>query len=581
MFQSKISRIIAIMLAVLMIFTVMAGCKSTEKEEEGETVASESTSKDQESAVEEEKSREPVTIKAFMNLDGPSSSLDYEIGKIIKEKFNIKFEFSLKPTNFPDQCNIWLASGDYPEVFSLPTIDLYNSYIEAGALVCLEDYLDKMPEFTKNRAEQIPLWRSHAKDGKLYKWENASPQSPAAFMDDFDAVVRTDALEKQGWPQVIYASEYIDFLKQALKDFPQTDNKNTVGLTFPGAEVWGPGRVYSMFEKGDKYSNFTPVAVANMKDEKYEFMFDLPEAKESAKFFNDLYQANLLDKECFSLKDTDVLAKMTTGQIVVDYYTRWNTAPANAGLEKNGKIESQYIELPIRLDSQKGQKRQFVQSLVRTMENNVMTKNCKDPDRFIELLDWWQTEEAQILYGSGIENVDYAVENGKRVPLEPLENYLKGQNSDWALKLGGMEQHLFANTLGGRYDDAPSDAQPYRITKDPDIVAKYGLSDRQKQAYQALGWKNHKSWYYENGEFYYDGIIKGGVSIDPASDLGKKNIQIGDIANRYASKLTFSKNDEEFEANYSAMLDEMQKLEPMKIVDEYNRLLAELMAKSK
>jgi DNA topoisomerase IB len=72
-----------------------------------------------------------------------------------------------------------------------------------------------------------------------------------------------------------------------------------------------------------------------------------------------------------------------------------------------------------------------------------------------------------------------------------------------------------------------------------------------------------------------------GISIAPTSDLGKKATQIGEIAAKYSSKIVFSKNDDEFEKNYQDMLNEMEKQEPQKIVDEYNRLLEAAKAKVK
>ncbi len=570
--MKKSFRLSAIVLAVVMLAGALASC-SQDGPQTGTQTSTAGTGT-QTGTTTTEPVRDPIVLKVLSSsAEAPGSSAETAVGEVIKEKFNIEFEYLLAPTNYDEQLGIWLAGGDYPEIVRLSSNALLQQYIDAGALICLEDYLDDMPNFTEKRASQIPYWRSHAADGKLYKWENASPESPEGQRDDFDVVVRTDLLEQQGWPELITVSQYMDFMSKALKDNPKTDGKNTIGMTFAGAESWGVTIPSIMFEKGDRYFHINQVVVGNIKDYRFDYKWELPETKESLKFFNDMYLEGLLDKEAFSLTGADVLAKMTTGQPAVQFYARWNAGPANAGLSQAGLEERQYIELPIQLDSQANQKRQLVQQLVRPLENMVMTKNCKNPDRVIELLDWWQTDEAQLMGGSGMEGVDYEIKEGKRTPIGALEEYLKGNDAKWPMRVGQYESGLFS-VLGYRCDNYSADGQPFRITKDPGIQSQYGLTERQRAAYEALGWDNYKSWYSDNGDIHYDALIKG-ISIDPASDLGKNVTMITELAAQYSSKLVFAKSDAEFETVYSQMLTEMSGFNPKDIVDEYNRLLAE------
>jgi putative aldouronate transport system substrate-binding protein len=573
MSRGKIAKVLSIALATFLALSSLVSCA-----QKGVPTSSGKASA----------STAPETITTFVDLTGPNLSTDTEVGKVIQKKFNITFKFVPVPTDFTNQCNVYLAAGDYPEVTSLPDLQTYNNYIAAGALVCLENYLPQMTNFTKERASQIPLWRSQASDGKLYKWEDASPQASTGFMSDFDADVRSDAISATGNPSLVYASDYISFLQKALAALPKTGGKKTVGFTFAGAETWGALLPFEMFEKGDTYfaansGISTGVVVGNAKTKQFVSEYSLASAKESAKFFNTLYRDGLLDTESFQLKDADTLNKMTSGQCVVLDYGRWNTASANAGLLKNGNPERSYVELPIRLDSQQGTKRLMVESATRTNENIVITKNCKDPARYLKLVDWFQTDEAQKLYGSGVEGVDYSVQNGKRVPLQPLIDYLTGKNSNWNMTSGTMESFLYAYCLGGRYDLSPTDGQPYRITKDPNIISEYGLSDVQKATYKALGWANSKSWYQQNADFETDATLSlmNGISLDSTSDIAKEATKIQDIATQYASKIVFSKTDAEFESNYQAMLNEMQKGNIDQVVSQYNKLLATAITKLK
>jgi len=564
-------RVGAVFLAICMATSILTSCAATTPSNAASTATTSTSGK-----------LEEVTLTIFGGTDPglvPKDASQTAVGKIIKEKFNIKMEVLPVPSNYTDLTTVWLASNDYPDIVNINGLSLLNQYIDADIAICLDDYKNLLPNFFKVHADQIDIWRSQATDGKLYKWENGTPVSLEGQLGDYDIMVRSDLLEQQGWPNITYTSDLLKFYKTALEKNPTTNGSKTIGVTFSGGE--GGSYItypFQLVEKGDKYKwQSGDYTIANYKDYRFEYAWDLPQTKESVQFFNKLYQAGLLDKEAYSLKDTDVLEKMKNGQVMTNLYNRWNTGPANAALRSKKITNMEYVELPIRLDSQKDTKLIQLLPATKVAENRILTKNCKNIERVLALIDWWSTDEAQLLHGSGIEGVDYKYQDGKRTPLEPFSNFLKGTNPTWAYTGGYLESFLFTY-LGGRYDNYSGDGQPYRLTKDPTIVSTYGLSDRQKQVYKALGWSTAKSWYYDNANVVKDSVLAT-ISIPKDSKFYDIMVSSKEIVERYSSKIVFSDSDAAFEKNWDAFIGELNGIHAKSVVEEKNKLLAAKIAK--
>ena len=69
-----------------------------------------------------------------------SRSDETEIGKVIKDKFNIVFEY-LPVNDDAEKQSLMLATGDFPEILRLEGNDMVQDYVKAGALVGLDDYI--------------------------------------------------------------------------------------------------------------------------------------------------------------------------------------------------------------------------------------------------------------------------------------------------------------------------------------------------------------------------------------------------------------------------------------------------------
>lgn len=563
--KASISRLIALTLVLCMVLGVLTACG-------GDSTSSDNSEK---SAVNsnDTQSNDLYKIQILSDpLKSVKTSSDTEIGKVLKEKFNVEFEFIPLTGDSREKQNLMLASGDYPEIVRLEGNDMVNKYVSAGALVPLDEYLPEAKNFTERYKEQIPYWRVAAPDGKLYKWEMLVPQDFAATPEINDIGVRTDALEKQGWPNLVTEDDWFNFLKTAMEQMPETNGQKTIGMVIPFAESWGPA-LTAFIEKGGKYvdEGTNDAVIWNQIDQRWEEVFTTKEIIDNYRWFNKLYRAGILDPDCFTDTLDQVRDKVTSGRALSMWYVIWEIGGANVELTSAGHSEMQYIHMPIRSNAQvaANEKRLIRVETTRPFDSIAITKNAKDPERIFKMLDWCVSDEGQKLIRSGVEGKQYNIVDGKRVP---TDDFINSSNTDtlYSEKVGlGLFNFLGACKLKA------NDGISYDMSVEPAYADILALTDRQKEAYQKLGWKTSSDYWLKVGESAPNGLT-GTCSLDPSSEEGKINEKFNAFRIQVAAKLITA---EDFDSTLKEVMEQYNKLDIKKVVDKYNQILAENKAK--
>lgn len=494
--------------------------------------------------------------------------------QVIKEKFNIVFELVPFSGDNINKLNTMLAAGDYPELVRLEGQATTDKYIAAGALVSLDGYMENAPNFQRILKDSIPFWRLAGK-GELYYWAAGVPMDETGVLNTADIYVRSDILEEAGWPEIVSTDDYVKLLGDAIKKHPKTNNMDTIGLVAPFAESYGLlGISTAMTEKGGKWIKVSSrYALWNVVDEQFDDMFSNIYMYEGYKFFNQLHRVGAFDIESFTDKAAQVQEKMNSGRALASWYASWFKDPANLALRESGNDQLQYVSMPMRSPQQieDGYKRITLAAETRPFENAAITINAKDPDRIFELLEWSASDEGQLLLQSGIEGRHYTIENGKRVPTEEFKQGLK-TDPNYRIKEGlDLVQHLLVRANVS----SPTDGQNYSLTMLPSVQDEV-LSDREKQAYAAMGWESSKQYWLENGTVERVGLASG-IGIDPNTPLGQLEQRLTDFRVKNTPRLiTAAKSDEEFDQIYDQVMKEYWQLDPDKtVIQEYNNLYQE------
>jgi putative aldouronate transport system substrate-binding protein len=495
------------------------------------------------------------------------------IGKVLKDKFNIVFEIEPFAGDWKEKTNLMLATGDYPEIVQLINNDDVVKWIDAGAVIPLDDLMAKYGKnFTALHAAEIPIWRSVAKDGKIYKYEMQVPDQSGYTDVYLDMAVRSDALEAMNWPKLNSVSSWISFLKGVLAKMPETNGRPTLGISANGGESWGPAIWYNCMTYTGRYL-FGLGYRAVLMDTVTNKLMDIdlcPQTKESVKFWNTAYREGLLDREALTDKWDAVQAKMNNAQSVAIYYTTWFIPTANAALKTAGRETMSYVTLPIRLDSQVNNKE------TRYLRNNntypygtvVLTKKAKYPDRIMKLLDYIATDEGQTLIGWGIKGTHYTVEKGKRVVMPGVVESIKTDKT--YLERQGLLPVF--NFLGAsRARDTSGQFRDFQF--DPDYNA-LALIDREKQALKAYGLKTKYDFWSTSSTLKYYNVAALESTVLAADSEENKVLQkaIKLRHDMYLSQLVMAETESRFEQIWTEYLKEHAALNPKVYIDKLTEL---------
>jgi putative aldouronate transport system substrate-binding protein len=111
----------------------------------------------------------------------------------------------------------------------------------------------------------------------------------------------------------------------------------------------------------------------------------------------------------------------------------------------------------------------------------AITTSCKDPERAFEFLDWYCSEEAQVLVNWGIKDVNYEVVDGKRIFLDQRK---VETDPEYSNKTGvGRWIHPFPQRGTGYIDstgnfitrDSPETIKNNYIPTERETLAAYGV----------------------------------------------------------------------------------------------------------
>lgn len=169
----KIKRALLVLLAGAVLLTALAGCggdtSSTADGSESTGSASEG------STASGETSNEEYHINVLVGSSSVDSSDETYIGQLIKEKFNVVFDYEIYAGDMVEKTNLQLAGGDYGDIVNVQWDNNVVNWIDAGAVIALDDLMAEYgADFAALHEEEIPLWRMAGSDGKLYKWETAA-----------------------------------------------------------------------------------------------------------------------------------------------------------------------------------------------------------------------------------------------------------------------------------------------------------------------------------------------------------------------------------------------------------------------
>lgn len=472
----------------------------------------------------ETKKDETVTLKFFdKNTGDPFTD---EVAKEITKKTGVTVEVQ-QPTGDPlEKLNLMLASGDYPDMVLMDrSNDIVNKYISAGALIPLNDLIDKYgSNVTKMYGDTLKKIRYE--DGKNYYLSNWYGKDPDAV---FGFVMRQDILkelagEKATNGQPFTSEELVKLLKDFKAKYPTINGKETIPMTFQsddqGAIV---GNLKSMFGLKTYY------------EVNGELKYDVRDPKylEMLKFANSLYTQGLLDKEWVVNKKQLWQQKLSNGATFATPTAYWNVADVNASLKTTIGNAAQMYAYKVVAPGVDPAKTTYGGRSSLGWDAIGITKNCKNPEKAMKFVDYLVSEEGQYTMMWGIQGKDWDIVDGKHKPKDEILKAFKENFNETVKKTSIRHWTWFIkNGLG-------TDGTPY------DMATKY-----EKDETQIVANKNLQGTYWDTAEF--DGLIpKGGT---PEALVYQK---VSDIFNQAFPKIVNASSQAEAVNLYNKMISDM------------------------
>lgn len=508
---------------LILLLSLLAACGGNEKPSASDGADLTETPAAGESSAAPE--REPITFTFFDQNVG--DAFDNPVAKEITKRTGVYLEIQQPTGNPSEKLNLMLASNDLPDLMAISRGDLLNKYIAAGALIPLDDLIEKYgPNIKKMYGDMLNKTR-HT-DGKNYylaNWYGLEQYPVFGFLMRMDIMKELGAGDKVNNGQPFTAEEFVALLKKFKEKYPTVNGKPTYAMTFNGENMgavqWTFKGMYGImpyYETGGELKS-------DVKDPKYLDMI---------KLMNSLYTQGLIDPEWATNKTQQYEQKLASGSFFATSDAFWNVGKPNQVLKEDGNEESQFYPYKVVADGVDPSKTTYGPKSSLGWDGIGITKSNKDPVRAIQFLDFLASEEGQYLMMWGVEGVHWDMKDGKHVPRPEV---LEGFKKDWAnySKETGIRKWTWTIKNG-----PGSDGTPY------DLAGRY-----QRDPVSDLAIKNLADTSFDTAP--YDNLGPSGGT--PEAIMQQK---VSELSGKYFPRMVMASSEAEAVELYEKMLEEME-----------------------
>ncbi len=432
-----------------------------------------------ESGLEGTKDKTPITF-TYYSADGQEDPWTDPVAMAITKATGVtlKTEYPVNGSN--DKIKLMLVSGEYPDLIFAKGDGAI--LIEKGALLDLTDLIETYGDNIKKLyGDQFDKLRNSVEDPSIYQLA-CSPVDNRIFTTAGSAQLQWAVLAYNDYEIPYTLEEYEKQIKSYMEAYPTINGKKTLGISIscsdwrwyitlanPSGFVNGyPDNGQWVVDDDDDYA----VYYKHMSSGQYEYY----------KWLNRMYNEGVLDSDFATQQYEDYMAKIAEGRVLGLLDSKWDYEDAEKILKANDQYDRTYAGLPVTLNEDITSTILYDQGL-STGWGLAITKNCSNPERLMQFLDWMCSEEAQILLNWGIEGVNYEVdENGKRYVTEE-EQQKKETDIDYEIKTGvGFHSYPFPRFGDGALD---SNGDYYTTNNEASTIANY--NEEEKKALAAWG----------------------------------------------------------------------------------------------
>ena len=574
--MKKSFRTLVALLTLLILTVSLIGCGSAANNAT-ESQGAQTTAGNAETTAAQ-KPREEVTLSAFI-MQSVSSKFGLAedwIAEIMKKDLGIKVEFLPTGDQVEQKFQALLAGGELPDIIGFKETKHGKAAMEAGMLLCLDDYQDKLPNIFNNDITKhaVNYYRNEvSKDGKLYIMPSAIGPLGATKDTNWKPQLLWDVYEDIGRPEINTLEDYLPVIKKMQEAYPKNE---------AGERVYG----FELFSDWDNLSALQVGTLSFMYGIDTEYVSQLMEAhvtkhtinslldensfyKRALKFYYNANQMGLLDPDSLTQKFDTVQEKYTAGRVLFTHFS-WMTGKYNDrasghvdaddpnGYEMVAAKDMKIYDAPN-------------QTIGRAWSFGI-TKSTKYADRALELFNWLYSVETQELYGNGPEGVLWK-KNDKGEPYITDEGWAiidKKGETQMPLPGGGLleDPGKSWNTLG--YSGSLVNPKTgFTITYRYWPASLSRNPTKLQQEWRDLTGCTTMIEYLNKNNMVSPATQAINMIPTAPDDLQMKMSQIGDVVKTNSWKMVFAKNQADFDTFWSDMVKKADGLGMKEVVDYY------------
>lgn len=362
------------------------------------------------------KGDEFITITVFSqraNFNGVQGGWS---AKILKEKFNVELLI------IPDKEGAYdtrSASGDLGDLCVLGD-EQFKRAVENGLLRDIEED-DLLATFGPYIKENEAAALEHSREmtgGKLYGWgfENSTSTTDIQqFIYDWE--LRWDLYKELGYPEINSLDDYIDMFKK-MKEISPTDEAGNPTYAFSLWPDWDGDMVMYVKSFATTYFGYEgDMGLGHYNPENGEWYGTLDDNSpylQSLKFFNKLYQADLIDPDSMTTTYDVMSEKVKRGGVFASIFKYAGSELYNS--EKHYEEGKMYAPMTIA----NARPVVYGQSVLGGNTYYAIGSKCAYPDRVMEVLNWLCTPEGTMTTYYGPQGMTWDYDENKNTYLTEL-----------------------------------------------------------------------------------------------------------------------------------------------------------------
>lgn len=471
--------------------------------------------------------------------------------KYLLENLSIKLEF-MTATDPIQMMQALMASGELPDIVGFTSKTFSKNAADAGLLLCLDDYQDKLPNLYGSNGQfqyGIDFYRANVSDEthKLY----AVPTS-VGVMDliNYDPQLRWDIYKQVGSPKIATLEDYLPVLKDMVDAYPETeDGLKTYGLSlFPswdGRSMANATYVSVIYGVDSEYSCNLCETPVDGKGTPIAILDNNSQYKRVLKFFFEANQMGILDPDSATQTWDIIVEKWGKGRIM---YSPWNwsvgdfNVPANTDIDAFKGYASVWPE-----DARQGI---YPDQYVGSTWDLALSSATKNIDAALRFFDFYYSFEGMDLTMNGPQGVIWDIgSDGKRYITDAGWDILENQSGAMpdGGKLGAALGIINAQTISS-YTINPAS---------PGQTLGWGLWEStlmRKPTKLLADWRAATGGYANSLALAKatNRVVKSTQAVKmvtPADDdMTAIMNQIGDVLKTASWQMVFAKSESEFEA---------------------------------